>query len=56
MKKNGRIRNSVLESEGKKDASVAKKPVAKKPKLAEKILDTNRPPHPGMLPQINQSG
>ena len=36
MKKSGRIRNSVPESEGKKDTSVAKKPVAKKPKLAEK--------------------
>ena len=36
MKKSGRIRFSVPESEGKKDTSVAKKPVAKKPKLAEK--------------------
>ena len=36
MNKSGRIRNSVPESEGKKDTSVAKKQVAKKPKLAEK--------------------
>ena len=36
MKKSGRIRNSVPVSEGKKDTSVTKKPVAKKPKLAEK--------------------
>ena len=36
MKKSGRIRNSVPESEGKKETSFAKKPVAKKLKLAEK--------------------
>ena len=36
MKKSGKIRNSVPESEGKKGTSVAKKALAKKPKLAEK--------------------
>ena len=35
MRKSARIRNSVPESEGKKETSVAKRPVAKKPKLAE---------------------
>ena len=36
MKKSGGIRNSVPESGGKKDTSVAKKPVAEKPNLAGK--------------------